>query len=200
MSTLEERNVIERMINDYPLYTSTEKCFWTIESVKDLICHELGIEIATPTVTKYLHQWRLMHKLNSVSPELYTSATVSWFTNTFPMVKKKAKSEKAEIIKLEGIHRVKFPDNLLKKSKECPDWKIKNWQMKIIAPYGKKAFILSSTNFDAYDLIYFFENLIKNSDKKVYIVFNMKKLYPMKPLKEWLVKNKGKIEVYYVPR
>ena len=199
LSIIDERSIIKIMIDMQPK-NFKEIGFWTIESVRDMINSELNIDMSISTVANYLREWRLTYKLYEVSTEAYSLNVANWFIEVWPNIKEKAKHEKAEIIRIDGVHRIKLPDTLMKRSKEYSAWKIKCYQMKIIAPYGKKSFILFSKRLNVKYLIEFYENLIQNSNKKVYLIWNMKKVYPMKPVKEWLEKNHDRIVVYYVPQ
>lgn len=200
MQVIDERRIIERMIDGMPP-NSHEKRFWTKEGVKALIEGELNIDISITALSEYLKKWKLLNKRNiSISKQAeHNKVLKRWLWDKYSIIEKSARKENAEIFWVHSFYRITFPDILVKKSKLHKRWKLKCYQMEIVGPYGKKAFILSTERYNGYGLIEFLQNFIKYSDKKIYLMLNIHKLYPMKPVKEWLAKHVDEIEVHYVP-
>ena len=54
-------------------------------------------------------------------------------------------------------------------------------------------------NFNSDRLIEFFELLIKDTEKKVFLILDNLRVHHSKPVKAWLEENKEKIECFYLP-
>jgi transposase len=50
-----------------------------------------------------------------------------------------------------------------------------------------------------YKLIEFLDALIKDTDKKVFLILDNLRVHHAKPVKAWLAERTGKIEVFYLP-
>lgn len=200
MQVVDERKIIERMIDGMP-ENCDEKRFWTKEGVKALIEEELKIDISLTAVSVYLKRWQLLNNrsISITKQAKHNEILKRWLWDKYSVIEKSARKENAEIFWVNSFYRITFPEILVKRSKLYKRWKVKCYQMKIVGPYEKKAFMLSMERYNGYSLIEFLENFIKYSDKKIYLMLNIHKLYPMKPVKEWLVKHVDEIEVLYVP-
>lgn len=64
---------------------------------------------------------------------------------------------------------------------------------------GKVQFMIYSTSMNLDRLIEFMERLIKSRTAKLFLIFDNLRVHHGKPVKEWLVKEKEKIEVFYLP-
>jgi len=66
---------------------------------------------------------------------------------------------------------------------------------------GKVQFMIYSSNRNAQKLIEFMEQLIKGSEKKIYLILDNLRVHHSKVVKEWLVKEeiKDKIAIFHLP-
>lgn len=199
LTVLNERKIIETMINVMP-NDYTEKPFWTKEGVKTLIEKELNIHMPITTVRDYLHRWNLIdNKTISIKKNIRQKHNFRrWLWDIYTPIEKNARKNNATIVWVESYFLVRFPEDITKETIHNKSWKVKCYQMKIVMPYGEKAFILSSARFGGFDFINFLKNIVRDSDRKIYLFLKIKKIYPVKPVKEWLDKNIDKIEVFYV--
>ncbi|RFC30764.1 MAG: DDE superfamily endonuclease [Candidatus Nitrotoga sp. MKT] len=54
--------------------------------------------------------------------------------------------------------------------------------------------------FNSDKLIAFLETLIKDTDRKVFLILDSLRVHHSKPVKAWAAKNAQKIELFYLPR
>ena len=64
---------------------------------------------------------------------------------------------------------------------------------------GKVQFMVYSENMNADRLIQFMEQMIKSSNRKIFLILDNLSVHHSKLVKEWLEGKKDKIEVFYLP-
>jgi transposase len=64
---------------------------------------------------------------------------------------------------------------------------------------GKASWMIIDGNFNHVRLIEFFEALIKQAGRKVFLVLDNLGVHHCKPVKEWLSEHGEQIEVFYLP-
>lgn len=64
---------------------------------------------------------------------------------------------------------------------------------------GKCYWMVIDGVFNADRLIEFMQSLVKDAPRKVFLVMDNLKVHHCKPVREWLEKNKERIEVFYLP-
>ncbi len=68
-----------------------------------------------------------------------------------------------------------------------------------ISKRGKLRFMLYKDNMNAEKLIDFMGRLIRDVNKKVFLVLDNLRVHHSKKVQEWLEKHKDRIEVFYLP-
>ena len=69
-----------------------------------------------------------------------------------------------------------------------------------INPRGDKRFMIFKDTFNADCFIKFLRQLIKNQTQKFFLIVDNYSVHKTKKVKEWIEKNKNKIELFYLPR
>ena len=64
---------------------------------------------------------------------------------------------------------------------------------------GKTRWMIIDENFNADKLIEFLGALIKDTDKKVFLILDNLRVHHAKPVKAWLAERTDRIEVFYLP-
>ena len=77
--------------------------------------------------------------------------------------------------------------------------KMKINMLSAISKRGKLRFILYKDNMNAEKLIDFMRRLIKDTEKKVFLIVDNLRVHHSKKVMEWLNKHKNEIEVFYLP-
>ena len=77
--------------------------------------------------------------------------------------------------------------------------KFKVNMLSAISKRGKLRFMLYKDNMNAEKLIDFMGRLIRDVNKKVFLVLDNLRVHHSKKVQEWLDKHKDRIEVFYLP-
>ena len=64
---------------------------------------------------------------------------------------------------------------------------------------GKTRWMIIDEAFNADKLIEFLEALIKDTDRKVFLILDNLRVHHSKPVKAWAAENAQKIELFYLP-
>ena len=64
---------------------------------------------------------------------------------------------------------------------------------------GKAHWMIIDEAFNADRLIEFMQALIKDAGRNVFLILDNLRVHHSKPMKEWVAKNKKKIELFYLP-
>jgi transposase len=64
---------------------------------------------------------------------------------------------------------------------------------------GKARWMIIDDAFNADKLIEFLDVLVKDTDKKVFLILDNLRVHHSKPVKAWLAERTDKIEVFYLP-
>lgn len=71
--------------------------------------------------------------------------------------------------------------------------------MASVTNQGKARWMIVDGNFNHEKLIEFFESLIRDAGKKVFLILDNLGVHHCKPVKAWLAERREKIEVFYLP-
>jgi transposase len=98
LSSEQELSIQKMIIDKMPDQLKLSFSLWTRKAVKELIERELGIVIAIRTIGDYLSSWGFTpQKPKKKAYEQNPKAVKKWMEEEYPKIKKKAKSENAEI-------------------------------------------------------------------------------------------------------
>jgi transposase len=181
---------------------------WTRKGVALLIEKLYGIQMPIRTVGEYLKRWGFTpQKPKKRANEQDIKKVRQWLREEYPAILARAKSEKAEIhrgdktgvcnvdqrgrsyapkgktsvVKLPG--RTRFRVNLISS----------------ITNQGKLRFMIFESSLNAKILLKFLSRLIADVDKKVFVILDNLNVHKTPAVRDWLRRNKNKIEVFYLP-
>ena len=93
-----ERAIKRLLIDTNPQQLKFKFALWTREAVKQLIKHELDIDMPISTVGHYLKKWQFTSKKPiKRAYERKDVNTQKWLNEEYPKIKKQAKKENADI-------------------------------------------------------------------------------------------------------
>ncbi len=198
-----QKMIIDKMPDQYKLSFS----LWTRKAVKELIERELGIVIAIRTTGDYLRSWGFTpQKPKKKAYEQNPKAVEKWIKEEYPRIKKKAKSENAEIHWGDetGIKNNPQHGRSYSPIGKTPVVKTMGKRLSInmissITNQGKVEFMVYSGTMNADRFLMFLRQLIKNRDRKIYLIVDNLKVHHSKIVKKWVEKNKKIIELFFLP-
>jgi transposase len=206
--TPEREAELLRIITDKsPDQLKMDFALWTRGAVQDLIRQRWSIEMPIRTVGEYLKRWGFTPQKPLKKAYEQNPATVKeWLDKEYPMIKKRAKAQGAEIhwgdetgLRNDCQHgrgyapKGKTPVLRLNAKRESINL------ISSITNQGKVRFMTYRGSMNGQLLIRFMKRLTKDADRKVILILDNLRVHHSKVVNAWLEKNTKKIEVFYLP-
>jgi transposase len=204
----DQEKAIQMMIIDkMPDQLKLNFALWTRKAVKELVEREFGIVLAVNTMGDYLRRWGYTpQKTKKRAYEQSPAAVKEWLEQTYPAIKERSKQENAEIhwgdetgVKNNCQHGRSYAP---KGKTPVKTGMAKHFSTNVVSTVtnqGKIQFMVYSENMNSDMLIKFMNQLIKRSDKKIFLILDNLKVHHSKLVKEWVEENKNKIELFFLP-
>lgn len=207
LSDEQEKEIQVMIIDKMPGQLKLSYGLWTRKAVRDLIKREYGIKLGITTTGDYLRSWGFSpQKPKKLAYEQCPKKVQKWLDEEYPAIKKKAKKENAEIhwadetgVKNNCNHGRSYSPQGRTPIKKKMSKRLSLNMISSITNQGKVQFMVYSDTMNTDKFISFIKQLIKSSSKKIYMIVDNLRVHHAKVLKEWLEKNKEKIEVFYLP-
>lgn len=206
--TLSQEKQIQNMIVDkMPDQLKLPFSLWTRKAVKELIERELGIVIAITTTGDYLRSWGFSpQKPKKKAYEQNPKAVKKWLEEDYPKIKKKAKSENAEIhwgdetgVKNNSQHGRSYAPKGKTPVRKTLGKRLSTNMISSVTNQGRVEFMIYSGTMNADRFLKFLRQLVKNRDRKIYLILDNLKVHHSKIVTKWVEKNKRTIELFFLP-
>lgn len=206
LSAEQEKQIRKLIVDKTPDQLKLAYSLWTRPSVQELIKQETGIQLAIRTVGKYLSLWGFTpQKPLKQAYEQNPKQVAQWLKEDYPAIKEQAMAENAEIywgdetgIRNDSQHERGYA---LKGKTPVVKLNAKRGSTNMISAInnqGKVRFHVYDNNMNADILISFMKRLIKDSDRKVYLILDNLRVHHANVVKKWL-KDNEQISVFYLP-
>jgi len=209
--TPEQEEHIQKLIQEHrPEQLKMDFALWTRAAVMLLIEHESKIRMQVRSVGKYLRRWGFTpQKPIRRAYEQSPVAVQKWLDESYPQIKQRAQEESAEIhwgdetalVNTDVRGRGFAPKGETPVARVVGGTRQKLSMISTVTNQGKTSWMIVDGNFNHERLIEFFEAVIKQTGRKVFLILDNLGVHHCKPVKEWLGvrKNKKRIEVFYLP-
>lgn len=203
----QEATIRRKIIDRRPEQLKLDFALWTREAVRQLILHELGVDMPIRTVGEYLKRWGFTpQKPVKFAYERRPEKVTEWLNQTFPEIRNRAAREKAEIYWGDetGLRSSDVRGRGFAPRGETPivtaTAKYENLSMvSAITNKGRVHWMIVDGTINADRFIGFLTGLCQDSRKKVFLILDNLKVHHSKPVKEWLSGKEKKIEVFFLP-
>ncbi len=180
---------------------------WTREAVALLIFRKYNIELSRWQVGRYLKAWgytpqKPIGKAFEQKPE----KVKAWLQEEFPAIRRKAKKENAIIYFGDetGMRSDHQAGRSYAPAGQTPIIKRTGQRFSLnmisaISNRGHLQFMIIDGRFNGGVFEMFLKQMIKYSRQKIYFVTDGHPAHKTKKLKEWLLQNEDRIEVFFLP-
>ena len=207
LSSSQEKQIQNWITDKMPDQLKLPFALWTRKAVKELIERELNIVIAITTTGDYLRSWGFSpQKPKKKAYEQNSKAVKKWLAEDYPQIKKRAKSENAEIhwvdetgVRNNSQHGRSYAPIGKTPVRLSMGKRLSTNMISSVTNQGKVAFMIYSGTMNADRFLKFLRQLIKSRDRKVYLILDNLRVHHSKIVKNWVEKNKRSIELYYLP-
>lgn len=180
---------------------------WTRESVQELIQRRFGIELSRWQVGRYLKSWgftpqKPIHKAFEQKPE----KVQKWLEEEYPAIKVQAKKEEGVIYfgdetgcrsdhQAGKSYAPKGKTPIVKKTGQ----RFSINMISAISNRGHLQFMILENRFNSGEFLKFLKRMIRYSRHKIFFITDNHPAHKTKALNQWLLENKEKIEVFFIP-
>jgi len=180
---------------------------WTREAVGLLIKRKFNISLSKWTVGRYLTKCGFSpQKPARRAIEQSPQAIESWLKIEYPSIQKLSRKEKATIywgdeMGLRSDHNVGRTYGLKGKTPivKRTGNRFSCNMISAITNLGKLCFMVFRDNFISETFLVFLKRLIRQSDRKVFLIVDRHSAHRSKIIRNWLTKNVKRIRLYYLP-
>jgi transposase len=199
---------IVNLIKNYcPDELSLPYFLWTRESVGLLIQQKFKIKLSKWTVGRHLAKWGFSpQKPARRAIEQNPKAIERWFKVEYPAIQKLARKDKATIfwgdeMGLRSDHNVGRTYGLKGKTPVVKRTgnRFSCNMISSITNLGKLNFMVFHENFTSEIFLRFLKRLIRQSNRKVFLIVDNHRSHKSKMVKNWLTENVESIKLYYLP-
>ena len=206
--TEQQEQTIQKMIVDkMPDQLKLDFALWTRKAVKELVEREFGIVLAITTMGDYLRKWGYTpQKPAKRAYEQCSKKVQQWLDHQYPKIKAQAKVDNAEIhwadetgVKNQCHHGRSYAPKGKTPVKKSMSKRFSVNMISSVTNQGKVQFMLYSQTMNASKFIEFLEQLIKSSDRKIYVILDNLRVHHSKIVKQWAEENKERIALFFLP-
>ncbi len=206
LSPEQEKEIRNTIIDKNPEQLKMKCCMWTRASIAELIKRMYKIDMPLSTLGYYLARWgfsvqRPAKRAYKQDPEKIDQ----WLNVTYPSIAERAKEEDAEIHwgdetgvqntadYLRGYAPIGVTPVVVREAQ-----KFKANLLSTITNKGKLRFMIYD-KLTPDKLIDFMRRLVKDTNRKVFLILDNLRIHHSKRVSGWLEKHKSEIEVFFLP-
>lgn len=204
----QEAHIQKTICDKRPEQLKMDFFLWSRAAVMQLIEQELGLCLGVRTVGKYLARWGFTpQKPIKKAYEQRPEAVKAWLDEHYPAIEAKAKAEGGEIhwgdetalVNTDVRGRSYAPAGQTPVAYTVGSTRQKLSMIATVTNRGKARWMIIDEAFNSDKLIEFLEALIKDADKKVFLILDNLRVHHSKTVKAWLAERTTQIEVFYLP-
>jgi transposase len=206
--TAEQEAAIQKLLVDKtPDQLKLPFALWTRNAVRLAIRERFRIDIPLRTISDYLKRWGFTpQKPVKRAYEQDPKKVAHWLNTTYPTIAARTKQEKAEIHWGDetGIQNDAYNAKGFSPKGKAPVIRLNGKKSSVnmissVTNRGTVRFMLYQEKMSGKVLIRFMSRLIKDIDRKVFLILDNLPAHHGEKVSEWLDAHTKKIEVFYLP-
>ena len=203
----QERRMAKIVIDKRPNQLKLPFYLWTREAVVHLIKEKLGIELSIWTAGRYLKRWGFTpQKPVRRAYERSEFRVQRWLNEEYPVIKKQAAIEKAEIFWADemGLRSDHTSGTTYGRKGQTPVVPITGDRfscnmISALTNRGTLYFMVFKDRFKTDVFLDFLRRLIRQAQRKVFLIVDGHPVHRAKKVKKWLEKHKDRVRMFFLP-
>jgi len=199
--------VVNRVTDRTPDQLKLPYVLWTRQAVRELISQQFGVDVSVWTVGRWLRKWgftpqKPLRRAYERNPE----AVAAWLNEVYPRIKARAKREKAEIhwgdeMGLRSDHQTGTTYAPKGKTPVIPGTgqRFGCNMISTVTNLGTLRFMVFKQRFTSDVMITFLGRLLRQSDRKVFLIVDGHPVHRSGKVKRWLEARAERIEMFLLP-
>ena len=206
--TAEQEAAVQKLLVDKtPDQLKLPFALWTRDAVRLAIHQRYRINLPLRTTGDYLKRWGFTpQKPVKRAYEQNPKKVTHWLETEYPKIATRAKQEKAEIHWGDetGIQNDAYNARGFSPKGKAPVVRLNAKRTRInmistVTNRGTTRFMIYRETMTAKVLITFMSRLVKDTDRKVFLILDNLRVHHGEKVTKWLEANKEKIEMFYLP-
>ena len=208
LSQAQEQAIQSLIIQNRPEQLQMDFCLWSRAAVGQLISQEYGIDLQVRSIGKYLTRWGFTpQKPIKRAYEQKPEAVQAWLEGEYPAIEQRARSEGGEIhwgdetalVNTDVRGRSYAPAGKTPVAMAVGGTRHKLSMIATVTNQGKTRWMIIDEAFDAAKFIEFLAALVKDADKKVFLILDNLRVHHSRLVKAWAAERADQIELFYLP-
>ena len=207
LNATQQKAIQKLLVDKNPEQLKLKGFLWNRENIAQLIKERYSIKLTLQAISKYLKKWgftpqRPIKTNYRQNPE----AVKKWLEEDYPAISERSKKEKAEIhwgdetgVQNESNYVRGYAPKGKTPSMPVNSQKLRVNMISSITNQGKLRFMFYRDTMTQQKFIEFMGRLIKGASQKIFFIVDNLKVHHGQLIKDWLVKNADKIEIFYLP-
>ena len=207
LSPDQEKILQKNMRDKCPDQLKLPFALWTRLAVQQLIKQLWAINMPIRTVGDYLKRWgftpqKPLRKAYKQNPD----AVKAWLNRAYPGIQKRAKKENGEIHWGDetGLCNDSYHGRSYAPRGETPAIRLHPRCERVnlissVTNQGKVRFMVYKKKMNSQTLIKFMRRLIKDSDKKIFLILDNLKVHHSYMVRDWVTEHEDEIEIFFLP-
>jgi transposase len=180
---------------------------WTREAVGQVISQRTGVQLSLTAIGSYLAAWGLTpQKPIRRASERDEAAIMAWMQQDYPAIARRAKKEGAEIhwsdetgVSNQANYGRSFAPEGETPVIPRPAKRFTQSMISSVTNLGQLRFMVYDGALTAMIFIMFLSRLIKDTDRKLFVVVDNLRVHRAKSVTAWVAKHADRIELFYLP-
>jgi transposase len=208
LSSDQAARIQKQIIDKTPDQLKLPFALWSADAVRRFIKQEFTINMPVRTVRLYLSRWGFTpQRPIKRAYEQQDAAVQKWLNEDYPKIVDQARQEYAEISWGDetGVSSQEhYPRGYAPKGKTpvmmiCNGKRVRINLISTVTNQGKVRFMAYKGSMTAQVMIKFLKRLVKQADRKVFLILDNLRVHHSKLVREWVADNPDKIALFYLP-
>ena len=203
----QEKHIRSSIIDRCPEQLKLDFALWTRDAVRQLILHEIGIDMPIRTVGEYLKRWGFTpQRPAKFAYERRGEQVTEWLEHSYPRILERAKHERAEIYWGDetGMRAGEVRGRGYSPKGVTPvvnaTAKHENLSMiSAITNRGRIHWMIIDGTVNRDRFIDFLQRLCRSTRRKIFLIVDNLRVHHSILVKQWLEERTDKIELFFLP-
>jgi len=208
LNKAQEARIKKLICDKRPEQMKMDFALWNRPAVMLLIEQEFGLKLSVRAVGNYLKRWGFTpQKPIKRAYEQCPESVKAWLDEEYPAIAMRAKAEGAEIhwgdetalVNTDVRGRGYSPKGQAPVAYAVGGRREKLSMISTVTNQGKTRWMIIEEAFNSDRLIDFLKALVKDTDRKVFLILDNLRVHHSKQVKAWVKDHKKQMEVFYLP-
>jgi transposase len=207
LTTAQETEIKRLICRHMPDELGLDFALWSREAVRALIRRQCGVRLAVRTTGKYLARWGFTaQKPLRRAYEQQPAAVRDWLHHEYPAIVARARQQRGVIfwgdetgLRADDVRGRSYAPRGKTPVVRPNQRRIGLGLISAVSNRGELRWKVLDGAIKAPVLICFLQRLIKDAGRKVFLILDRLPVHRSAVVREWLVRHKAQIEVFYLP-